>query len=171
MNDVSRPTIVVVMAAAALAQATAVWHFPLFGVVWLPMLQVVTLLALWYGPAGGASWGFVGGLFLDAFSDAHWGLSALALAIAGCVGGFAVTVVQPNRIIVAAITTLWVALVYFVILGALLITFDYTFSFGNMLLRVALPTALLNALFAPLVVLAGFRLLEITSGEPGARRR
>ncbi len=171
MNDVSRPTVLCLMALAALAQSTAVWHFPLFGVVWLPMLHVVTLLALWHGPAGGASWGFVGGLFLDAFSNAHWGLSALALAVAGCVGGFAIAVVQPNRVILAAITTLWVALVYFLLLGALLITFDSAFSFGNMLLHVALPTALLNALFAPLVVLAGFRLLEVATGELRTRRR
>ena len=96
------------------------------------MLQVVTLLALWYGPAGGAGWGFVGGFLIDAFSDAHWGLSALALTVAGFVGGFAVSIVQPNRIVVAAVTSLWVALVYFVLLGALLITFDYRFSFGDM---------------------------------------
>lgn len=171
MNDVSRPAIVILMILAALVQVSVVWHFPLFGLVWLPMLHVVTLLALWYGPAGGAGWGFVGGLFLDAFSDAQWGLSALALTLAGFVGGFAVSIVQPNRIIVAAVTTLWVALVYFVILGALLITFDYRFSIGEMLLQTALPTALINALFAPLVVLAGFRLLEVTSGSSNARRR
>lgn len=171
MNDVSRPAIVILMVLAALVQVSVVWHFPLFGLVWLPMLQVVTLLALWYGPAGGAGWGFVGGLFLDAFSDAHWGLSALALTIAGCVGGFAVSIVQPNRIVVAAVTTLWVAVVYFVILGALLITFDYRFSYGEMLVQTALPTALINALFAPLVVLAGFRILEVTSGSSSTRRR
>ena len=171
MNDVSRPAIVILMIVAALLQASVVWHFPLFGVVWLPMLQIVTLVALWYGPAGGAGWGFVGGLLLDAFSEAHWGLSALALTIAGFVGGFAVSIVQPNRIVVSAVTTLWVALVYFLLLGALLITFDYRFAFGDMLLQKAMPTALINALFAPLVVLAGFRLLEVTSGNPGARRR
>ena len=171
MNDVSRPTIVILMMMAALVQASVVWHFPLFGIVWLPMLQIVTLLALWYGPAGGAGWGFVGGFLIDAFSDAHWGLSALALTVAGFVGGFAVSIVQPNRIVVAAVTSLWVALVYFVLLGALLITFDYRFSFGDMLLQMALPTALMNAVFAPLIVLAGFRLLEVTSGSTSTRRR
>ncbi len=171
MNDVSRPAIVILMIVAALLQASVVWHFPLFGVVWLPMLQIVTLVALWYGPAGGAGWGFVGGLLLDAFSEAHWGLSALALTIAGFVGGFAISIVQPNRIVVSAVTTLWVAFVYFLLLGALLITFDYRFAFGEMLLQMALPTALINAFFAPLVVLAGFRLLEVASGNPSARMR
>ncbi len=171
MNDVSRPAIVILMILAALAQASVVWHFPLFGVVWLPMLQVVTLLALWYGPAGGAGWGFVGGLFVDVFSESHWGLSALALTIAGCVGGFAVSVVQPNRIVLSFVTAFWVAMVYFVLLGALLITFDYRFSFGGMLWQTALPTALLNALFAPIIVLAGFRFLEVVSGRSIAGRR
>ena len=86
MNDISRPAIVVVMIVAALVQSSVAWHFPLFGIVWLPMLQIVTFLALWYGPVGGAGWGFVGGLLIDVFSDAHWGLSALALTIAGLSG-------------------------------------------------------------------------------------
>lgn len=171
MNDVSRPAIVILMLVAALVQTSVVWHFPLFGIVWLPMLQVVTLLALWYGPAGGAGWGFVGGLLLDAFSGAHWGLSALALTVAGFVGGFAVSVVQPNRAVLAAVTTIWIAVVYFILLGALLITFDYRFSYRDMLLQMALPTALVNALFAPLVVFVGFRFLEIATGSLSARRR
>lgn len=171
MKDVSRPAIVIFMLLAAIVQTSVVWHFPLFGIVWLPMLQIVTFLALWYGPAGGAGWGFVGGLLLDAFSSAHWGLSALALTIAGFVGGFAVSVVQPNRAVLAAVTTVWVIAVYFVILGALLITFDYRFSFRDMLLQMALPTALLNALFSPLIVLVGFRLLEMTTGSLTSGRR
>ena len=171
MNDVSRPAVVVLLVLAALVQTSVVWHFPLFGIVWLPMLQVVTFLALWYGPAGGAGWGFVGGLLLDVFSDAHWGLSALALTLAGIVGGLAASAVLPNRIVLAVVTTLWVAIVYFVLLGALLITFEYRFSFGNMLWQTALPTALLHALFAPLIVLAGFRFLEVTSGSSSPRRR
>ena len=171
MKDVSRPAIVVLMLLAAIVQSSVVWHFPLFGIVWLPMLQIVTFLALWYGPAGGAGWGFVGGLLLDAFSSAHWGLSALALTIAGFVGGFAVSVVQPNRAVLAAVTTVWVIAVYFVILGALLITFDYRFSFRDMLLQVALPAAFLNALFSPLIVLVGFRLLEVTTGSLASGRR
>ena len=171
MNDVSRPAIVILMLVAAVVQTSVVWHFPLFGIVWLPMLQIVTFLALWYGPAGGAGWGFVGGLLLDVFSDAHWGLSALALTIAGFVGGFAISVVQPNRAVLAAVTAIWVIAVYFVLLGALLITFDHRFSFRDMLLEMALPTAILNALFAPLVVFAGFRFLEVASGSPGIRRR
>lgn len=170
MNDVSRPAIVILMIVAALVQTSVVWHFPLFGIVWLPMLQIVTFLALWYGPAGGAGWGFVGGLLLDAFSDAHWGLSALALTIAGLMGGFAASVVQPNRVVVAIITTLWVVIVYFVLLSALLITFDYRFSLGDLLLQLALPTALVNGLLAPLIVLAGFRLLEVATGSTSSRR-
>ena len=171
MNDVSRPAIVILMLVAAVVQTSVVWHFPLFGIVWLPVLQIVTLLALWYGPVGGAGWGFVGGLLLDVFSDAHWGLSALALTIAGFVGGFAISVVQPNRAVLAAVTTIWVIAVYFVLLGALLITLEYRFSFRDMLLELALPTAILNALFAPLVVFVGFRFLEVASGSPGIRRQ
>ncbi len=171
MKDVSRPAIVILMLVAAVVQTSVVWHFPLFGIVWLPMLQIVAFLALWYGPAGGAGWGFVGGLLLDAFSDAHWGLSALALTVAGFVGGFAISVVQPNRAVLAAVTTIWVIAVYFILLGALLITFDYRFSFRDMLLQMALPTALLNALFAPLVVFVGFRFLEVASGRPSIGRR
>ena len=169
MNDVSRPAVFVLMVCTALVQTSVVWHFPLFGVVWLPMLQVVTFLALWYGPAGGAGWGFAGGLLVDVFSDAHWGLSALALTIAGCLGGFAASAVQPNRIVLAVVTAFWVAMVYFVLIGALLMTFEYRFSFGDMLWQTALPAALLNALFAPLVVLAGFRLLEVTSSQTARR--
>lgn len=171
MNDVSRPAIVILLLVAAMVQTSVVWHFPLFGIVWLPVLQIVTFLALWYGPSGGAGWGFVGGLLLDAFSSAHWGLSALALTIAGCVGGLAVSVVQPNRAVLAAVTTVWVIAVYFVVLGALLITFDYRFSFRDMLMQMALPTALFNALFSPLIVLAGFRFLEVATGSLSTGRR
>jgi rod shape-determining protein MreD len=171
MNDISRPAVVVVMLVATLVQASVVWHFPLFGIVWLPLLQIVTLLALWYGPVGGAGWGFAGGLLLDMFSDAHLGLSALALTVAGFVGGFAATVVQPNRAILAIVTTLWVIVVYFVLLGALLITFEYRFSFRDMFLQMALPTAFVNAVFAPLIVIVGFRFLEVTSGSYSTGRQ
>jgi rod shape-determining protein MreD len=170
MRDTSWVTKLISLLLAALLQSSVTGYFPLFGAEWVPVVQVVAALAVLQGPLAGATWGFVGGLLLDLFSGAPWGTSALALTLAGTLGGFAYTVVLPHRLLLAISTSFWVGLVYYLVLLFLLLTLGYQLVLVQGIWRRVASTVILNALLAPLVFTVVSRLVEATAGSAGGVR-
>ncbi len=75
--------------ALALGQSTIMPYFRVFGVMPNLMLMAVVAWTLLRGPGEGIVWGFIGGIFMDLFSRAALGVSALAFVFASYLSSFA----------------------------------------------------------------------------------
>ncbi|MBE9508481.1 MAG: rod shape-determining protein MreD [Chloroflexi bacterium] len=99
----------------------------------------------------GLVWGFVGGLIVDLLSGGPLGATALALLAVAFLAG------QPwgrgigSPVVRLLLLALASALVYHLILLTTLAWTGHTVGWGFSLLRVAVPSAVLNTLLAPFV--------------------
>ena len=113
------------------------------------MLLVVLAWAMVRNLDEGLVWGFIGGLALDLLSGGPLGATALALSAVALLAG------QPwgEGLGPQVVRLLFIAFVggavYHLILLTLLAWTGHTVSWGFSLLRVALPSALLNVALAP----------------------
>ncbi len=128
---------------------------------WLPLLSVfgykvdlaLVLVVLWglVGPIGqAAQWGFIVGIFLDLTSGLPFGLHTLALTVIGFLVGWSQTTFFRGNIITPPATLMAATLSYNVLILAFLSLFGWRIVWQDYLLRVTLPTAILNAVVAPL---------------------
>lgn len=88
-NPLSAYYTVPLLLAVALGQSTVMPYLRIFGVMPNLMLIAVVAWTLLRGPGEGIVWGFVGGIFMDLFSRAALGVSALALVIVSYLSSFA----------------------------------------------------------------------------------
>ncbi len=163
MKDVAGVAIFLLL--VVLVQTSVVWHFSLFGLVWLPVMHGVTFLALPQVRREGASWGFVAGLLLDLFSGTLWGASALAMTVAGFVAGLAATSALPHRLVLPGATTFWLAMTYYLILYVILVTLGTVLPFAAWLWQTVLPLTVFNALLAPFVLAGADRFVAMLTEE------
>ncbi len=137
----------------AILQITLLPDIPLFGFrVDVPLLIVVS-----WGMVGpvwqAARWGFVLGLFLDLASGLPFGAQTLALTSIGMALSAGQAVFFRNNVIAPPIATFVGTLVYNLIVLGILVMINRPVQWDEYLLRVTLPTAILNTLALPIVYL------------------
>ncbi|MGB9775818.1 MAG: rod shape-determining protein MreD [Anaerolineae bacterium] len=139
------------LTAAALAQSTALAGAALFGAQPDLVFLLVAVWAFLRGPVEGSVWAFIGGLLLDALSGGPFGGFTLALLTAALLVGQ-----QWGRELGSTPfqLILLVLVACFVAHGVLLLTMSatgYPVDWPYALSHIAGPSALLNALLAPVV--------------------
>lgn len=137
------------LAVVALLQSVWLSRVNLLGARPDLMLLIVALWAIVRGLDEGLVWGFIGGLFIDLLSGGPLGGTSLALGAAAFLAG------QPwgrhlgAQVVPLLLMALVAALAYHMIVLIALAWTGHTVLWGLSLLRVALPSALLNAILAP----------------------
>lgn len=156
---------ILLLISLALIQATVMPHLTLWGVKPDLMLLVVISWSLLRGTREGIVWGFIGGLCLDLFSGAPFGLSALALLIAGFFSGLGEATIFRTHVILPLATVFFASLVYDFISLLTLRTMGWPVAWLDSFTRLVLPASLLNVLLTPLVYPAMRWLHRKTSRE------
>lgn len=115
----------------------------------LPLLMVVAwgLLSL---PGEAAVWGFIAGIFLDLFSGLPFGLQTIALTCIGLLMGLAQTTIFRSNVILPPAAVLFATIAYHVLMLAILSTLGWQIAWSDHLLRVTLPSAVLNMVAFPI---------------------
>ena len=115
----------------------------------LPLLLVVAwgLLSL---PGEAAVWGFIAGIFLDLTSGLPFGTQTIALTSIGLLMGLAQTTIFHSNIILPPAAVMLATLGYHVIILGILSTIGWQIPWNDYLLRVTLPTAILNTIALPI---------------------
>lgn len=141
--------VVPLLVIVALLQSTILPHLVIWGV--FPDLPVVVVASwgLLRGTAEGSLWGFIAGLAVDLFSGAPFGSATLSLVIVGFLSGLGKTsAVQAHvalPILIAFLATIMYSLIFLLVLrisGQTVVWFDN-------LIRIILPSAVLNAVLTP----------------------
>jgi rod shape-determining protein MreD len=139
------------LAGAALLQTVTLSHVDLGGGRPDLVLLLALVWAFMEGSDRGALWGFLGGLMLGLLSGGPLGATALALLV-GCFvtgqrwgQGLGIELV---RLLLLAFAG---ALTYHLVLLAALALTGHAVAWMPWILRVAIPSALLNALLSPFV--------------------
>jgi rod shape-determining protein MreD len=115
------------------------------------MFLVVLTWAVARGVDEGLVWGFIGGLIIDLRSGGPLGATALALVAVTFLAG------QPwgrgigSPVVQLLVLALVGGLIYHVILLIALAWTGHTINWGFLLLRVAVPSAVLNTVLAPFI--------------------
>ncbi len=139
------------MTAAALAQSTALARVSLFGARPDLVFLLVAVWALLRGPVEGAVWAFIGGLLLDTLSGGPFGGFTLALLAAALLVGqqwgreLGSTTFQLILLVLVACF-----LSHIMLLLAMTAT-GYPVDWPYALAHIVGPSAVLNALLAPIV--------------------
>jgi len=140
-----------VIVTALLLQSTVFAQVKLLGVRPELMYVVTILMAIIEGPSEGAIVGFAGGMAQDFLLDQPKGITALTLTLLGYAIGLARQyIVSPSPLLPAILVAVgtFAGVVFYEIVSFLLGQLDDPLMFS---LRVALLTALYNAILTPLV--------------------
>ncbi len=134
----------------AVAQTTLV---PLIAIGGLKMdlpLMVVVAWGLTSLPGEAVIWGFIAGAFLDLLSGMPFGTQTFALTIIGLLLGLVQTTIFRSNVILPPVAMALSTLAYNVLVLAVLSTLGWQIAWANYLVRVTLPTALLNTITLPI---------------------
>ena len=115
------------------------------------VLLVVVSWSLLRGAEEGVVWGFIGGILLDLFSGAPFGVSTIAMALVSFLTGVGEMNVFRTNIALPLATTFFATIAYELIFLILLQAMGWPIAWIDGLIRVVLPTALLNTLLMPFV--------------------
>ena len=149
--------VVPLLAIVAILQTTIVPHLTVWGVFAdLPLLVVVSW-SLLQGPREGALWGFVAGLATDLFSGAPFGAATLAMIAVGFLAGL-VQATTHHAHLALYVAVMFLATIVYDLLFLLVVKVAGD-PVGwrvvvDSFVRLILPSALLNALLTPLVLLS-----------------
>ncbi len=118
-----------------------------------PDLMLVIVIAWGVVRGGGEAtlWGLGGGLFLDLMSGAPFGLQTLGLAVVGLVADLMETAFFRSSILIPLAAVFVATFFYHVLQAAVLQTLGHPLDWENFLVRVVLPTAVLNTLAMPFI--------------------
>ena len=152
------------LAAVALLQVTVAPHVTILGARPDLMLLTVVSWSVLRGRREGIKWGFVGGLCLDLFSGGPFGLSALALIVIGLLSGLGETNIYRSHIALPIVTFLEATLIQGLLYLPLLHIMGRSIPWFDVLLRVMLPSMVLNALLI-VPVYAALRWLHHRTGR------
>lgn len=130
-------------------------------ITWLPQVTIwgykpefaLALVVVWamLAPVGEAAvWGFIVGVFLDLASGLPFGVHTLALTLLGWVVGGVQTTFFRGNLLAPPLTMLAATLVYHLVLLGLML-FNTPIDWLAYLIRVTLPTAILNVLILPII--------------------
>ncbi|HYN89288.1 MAG TPA: rod shape-determining protein MreD [Ardenticatenaceae bacterium] len=142
---------VVVLTIAALIQVTLLPRVSVADV----HLELVFLLAIAWsllrGPVQGVVWGFVGGLLLDLFSAAPFGVFTLALMFVASASGIGESAVFRQNLLLPLGTALVGTLLFHLVTLVLLWTLGWPLDWNAELFRIILATMVLNTVCMPFV--------------------
>lgn len=156
---------ILLLISVALIQSTVMPHLTLWGVKPDLMLLVVISWSLLRGAREGIVWGFIGGLCLDLFSGAPFGLSALALLIASFFSGLGEATIFRTHVLLPLAMVFLTSLIHDLIFLFTLGTLGWPVVWLDSFIRLVLPASLLNVLLTPLVYPAMRWLHRKTSRE------
>jgi rod shape-determining protein MreD len=141
--------VIPLLLAAAILQTSVVPHLAVRGVFPdLPLLIVVNW-SLVRGAREGIVWGFVAGVAVDLLSGAPFGAATLSLMVVGLVSGLASATVVRARFVLPPVTVFLATLLYDLVFLSVVQVVGHPVDWGGTLLRIALPSALLNAVLTP----------------------
>ena len=144
--------VVPLLAVVALLQSTLVSHFRIWGVFAdLPLLVVVSWGVL-RGPREGLIWGFVAGLMLDIFSGAPFGAATFGLMAVGSLSGLGKSTVFQSRIALPMLAVLLATVIYDIIFLIVVWISGYPVAWLDSLFRLVLPSAVLNTVLTPVII-------------------
>jgi rod shape-determining protein MreD len=139
------------LALCAIIQITILPQVPIFGYKPDLALALVVTWAL-LAPVGEAAvWGFIVGLFLDLASGLPFGIHTLALTTLGWLIGWGQATFFRGNLLAPPMAMILATLVHNVIGLAILALFNWQIHWSDYLLRITLPSAILNVLVLPLV--------------------
>lgn len=139
------------LASVALIQSSLLFRFSLWGARVHLMLLVVVSWSLLRGAREGIVWGFLGGLCLDFLTGLPLGVCALTLTVTAYVASLGQLTIYRTSPLFPLGLALGSSILHDALLLLLLSLAGYALAWGDLLLHVALPTALLGALVMPLV--------------------
>ncbi len=139
------------LALSAIIQITILPQVPIFGYKPDLALALVVAWAL-LAPVGEAAiWGFIIGIFLDLASGLPFGAHTLALTTIGWLIGWGQETFFRGNLLAPPIAIVLATVLHNIIVLGMLALFNWQISWGDYLLRVTLPSAILNTLALPLV--------------------
>lgn len=116
-------------------------------------LLVVIAWGLISAPREAAIWGFICGLFLDLFSGLPFGTQTLALTAVGLAMGLAQSTIFRSNLLLPPTAAIVATLGYNIIVLSILSLLNWQIPWSDYMLRVTLPTAILNTVALPLAYL------------------
>jgi rod shape-determining protein MreD len=153
------------LSAIVIIQTTAMPHLTILGVKPDLVLLVVISWSLLRGSKEGVIWALVGGIGLDLLSGAPFGTSAVALLVLSLLAGMGELSVFRTHIALPLIATLLATLAYDLFFLLLLHMRGCSIAWADSLIKVVLPSTLLNVLLSPLVYKALYWLHRKTGPE------
>lgn len=152
------------LALIALLQASVGRHLVLLGATPDFMLLSIVAWGLLRGVGEGVLWGFVGGMWLSVFSGGPFGVAALVLMGAGALAGAGHSTVYRGRLVLPVVMTMGASAASALLwLFALYVT-GRSVPWLSTLVRVALPSMMLNSLLI-IPAYAIFRWLDQRTGR------
>lgn len=113
------------------------------------MVLIVLAWTIVRGMDGGLIWGFVGGLIVDLLSGGPLGATVLALLAVAFLAGQPWRQGAGSSVMRLLLLAFICVVIYHLVLLVVLAWTGYTVAWGDALLRVAGPSALINALLTP----------------------
>lgn len=137
--------------ALVLLQTTIVPQFSLLGVHPDLLLIAVTAWSLLHGAEEGMLWALIAGVAMDFMSGAPFGMSTLPLLIVGFGAGLSQRGIFRFDLVIPILVIPVATLLYQATMLAWLKAFGWPATWGEGLIRVILPTILVNTLFMPAI--------------------
>jgi rod shape-determining protein MreD len=151
--------VVPILVILALLQATIVPHLAIWGVFPdLPVL-IVASWGLLRGKVEGSLWGFIAGVAVDLFSGAPFGAATLSLMAVGFVSGLGKTSALRAHVTLPVLMVFLTTILSSTTFLLILLISGQSVVWLDSLLRIVLPSAVLNALITP-VIFGGMRWLN-----------
>jgi len=148
----------------ALLQSTVMPRVTLLGVHPDLMLMTVTSWSLLRGAEAGMLWALIGGVIMDLFSGAPFGVCTLSLLIVSFLSGLGERSIFRFDLLIPILAIPVASLAYGGVTLALLSVLGWPVEWGESLTQVILPCALINTLGMPAVYL-GMRMLHRRTGR------
>lgn len=115
------------------------------------MLLVVVGWGVVHGDGQAALWGLVGGLLMDLFSGAPFGLQALSLGAIGWLADTLQTNFFRSNILIPLATIFIASLLYHLGQAGVMQLLNHTINWASYSFNVVMPTAILNTALMPFV--------------------
>lgn len=150
LTPMSLAILIPLLALAAIVQITLLPQIPIFG--YKPDLALILVVA-WamLAPFGQAAvWGFVLGIFLDLASGLPFGIHTLALMSLGWLIGWGQATFFRDNLLAPPVAMMLATLAYNLVLLGFVAWFNPPVDWLVCVVRVTLPTAMLNAFILPL---------------------
>ena len=147
--------VVPLLVIVAILQASVISHLSVWGVFAdLPLLVVVSW-SLLRGVREGVLWGFIGGVAVDLLSGAPFGAATLSMMLVGALAGLGKTSVFRTHI-VFPVLAMFLATVVYDLVFLVIVWLSGSPNLGpalwlGSLVRIILPSALMNAVLMPLI--------------------